>query len=74
LDYIKSKEEEVRWYGLSPHCSTYWRSNMKSGKMAEGEKGGLIHFDPLPSAKQTPQTKACPKNKYHIHLHNRELE
>jgi len=47
---------------------------MKSGRMAEGEKGGLIHFDPLPSAKQTPQTKACPKNKYHIHLHNRELE
>lgn len=35
---------------------------MESRSMAEGEKGGLIHFDPLPSAKQTPQTKASPKN------------
>lgn len=35
---------------------------MKSRSTAEGEKGGLIHFDPLPSARQTPQTKACPKN------------
>lgn len=35
---------------------------MESRSKAEGKKGGLIHFDPLPSAKQTPQTKACPKN------------
>lgn len=38
---------------------------MESRSMAEGEKGGLIHFDPLPSAKQTLQTKACPKKISH---------
>lgn len=39
---------------------------MKRRSMAEGEKGGLIHFDPLPSAKQTQQTEACPKKKTNI--------
>lgn len=38
---------------------------LKYGKQKHGrgrEGGGLIHFDPLPSTKQTPQTKASPKN------------
>ncbi len=35
---------------------------MESRSTAEGEERGLIHFDPLPSAKQSPQTKESPKN------------